>query len=120
MVMSPGNKGRPALNQSLQSKQAGSGTSLLRLARTSEIREQTPPTPTVISHSRLDLSNCPRTPESRHLRLVMCRSWTDIHKGYDRDVVLSLHTCVTVEGRCTSGHSAPRLYRAVLTLLYKL
>ncbi|KAG8312642.1 hypothetical protein J6590_018282 [Homalodisca vitripennis] len=41
------------------------------------LRERTPPTPTVISRSRLDLSNCP-CPESRHLRLVMCHSWTPI------------------------------------------
>ncbi|KAG8293059.1 hypothetical protein J6590_027166 [Homalodisca vitripennis] len=54
-----GEKEKPALNQPLQSKLAGSGTSLLRLAKTSKVREQTPPTPTVISRSRLDLSNCP-------------------------------------------------------------
>ncbi|KAG8242144.1 hypothetical protein J6590_071496 [Homalodisca vitripennis] len=35
-VMSPQKKGRPALNQPLQSKQAGGGTPLLRLARSSD------------------------------------------------------------------------------------
>ncbi|KAG8324397.1 hypothetical protein J6590_060712 [Homalodisca vitripennis] len=60
-------KGRPALNEPLQSKWAESGTPLLRLTRTSEVREQTPPTPTVIS-----------PPEAQHLRLVMCRYWTSI------------------------------------------
>ncbi|KAG8261146.1 hypothetical protein J6590_080742 [Homalodisca vitripennis] len=132
---------KPALNQPLQSKQAGGGTLLLRLARTSDtdrerkeetwilaylkfagattsmlprlgwlwgeapeitarqhtstqlcagtgqvssflspsvLRERSPPTPTVISCSRLDLSNCPCTPESLHLQLVMCHSWTSI------------------------------------------
>ncbi|KAG8297366.1 hypothetical protein J6590_037598 [Homalodisca vitripennis] len=48
--MSPRKKGS-------QSRQGGGGTPLLRLARTSEVREQTPPTPTVINHSRPDLSN---------------------------------------------------------------
>ncbi|KAG8329503.1 hypothetical protein J6590_084647 [Homalodisca vitripennis] len=37
-----------------------------------------PPTLTVISRSRLDLSNYPCIPESRHLRLVMCRPSTSI------------------------------------------
>ncbi|KAG8240646.1 hypothetical protein J6590_104849 [Homalodisca vitripennis] len=36
-LMSPRKKGRPALNQPLRSKQAGGGTPLLRLARTSDI-----------------------------------------------------------------------------------
>ncbi|KAG8331033.1 Kinetochore-associated protein 1 [Homalodisca vitripennis] len=42
------------------------------------LKERNPPTPTVIPHSRLDLSNYPCTPESQHLQLVMCRSWTSI------------------------------------------
>ncbi|KAG8305218.1 hypothetical protein J6590_074410 [Homalodisca vitripennis] len=42
------------------------------------LRERTPPTTTVISCSRLDLSNYPCTPESPHLLCVMCRSWTSI------------------------------------------
>ncbi|KAG8260371.1 hypothetical protein J6590_098555 [Homalodisca vitripennis] len=38
-IVSPRKKGRPALNQPLQSKHAGGGTPLLRLARTSEGEE---------------------------------------------------------------------------------
>ncbi|KAG8290147.1 hypothetical protein J6590_089140 [Homalodisca vitripennis] len=51
--MSSRKKGRPALNQPPQSKQAGGGTPLLRLPRTSDIlRELTSLTPTVTSCSR--------------------------------------------------------------------
>ncbi|KAG8289399.1 hypothetical protein J6590_105118 [Homalodisca vitripennis] len=43
------------------------------------VREQTPPSPTVISRSRRPINHhCPCTPESRHLQLVICRSWTSI------------------------------------------
>ncbi|KAG8262677.1 hypothetical protein J6590_049224 [Homalodisca vitripennis] len=70
--MSSRKKGKPALNHTLyltrQEQQ------LLTL------RGRTPLTPTVISRSRLDLSNYPCTLESQHLRLVMCRSWTSIRQ----------------------------------------
>ncbi|KAG8334051.1 hypothetical protein J6590_098222 [Homalodisca vitripennis] len=36
----------------------------------------TPPTPTIISRSRLFLLNYPYTPKSKNFRFVMCRSWT--------------------------------------------
>ncbi|KAG8312064.1 hypothetical protein J6590_029979 [Homalodisca vitripennis] len=59
-------KGKPALNQPLQSKQAGRCTPLcLPLQEPLTLRERTRPTPTVISRSRLDLSNYSFTPESR-------------------------------------------------------
>ncbi|KAG8324507.1 hypothetical protein J6590_090686 [Homalodisca vitripennis] len=38
------------------------------------VRKRIPPTYTVLSCSRLDLSYYPCTPKSRHLRLVMCGS----------------------------------------------
>ncbi|KAG8306826.1 hypothetical protein J6590_037408 [Homalodisca vitripennis] len=64
-------KDKPALNQPLQSKQEGVGTFLcLGWQEPLTLREQTPPTRTVISRSRLDLSNDPYT--------VMCCSWISI------------------------------------------
>ncbi|KAG8307300.1 hypothetical protein J6590_024947 [Homalodisca vitripennis] len=51
-----------------QSKQAGVAQLMLRLARTSEVRERTPLTPIVISRSRLDLSNSPCMTH----RLLLC------------------------------------------------
>ncbi|KAG8323137.1 hypothetical protein J6590_009784 [Homalodisca vitripennis] len=74
LVMSSQKNRNQALNQILQSMQAGGST-----PKPLTSRELTPPTPPslVISRSRLDLSNYPCTPEgsiSRHLRIVMCRS----------------------------------------------
>ncbi|KAG8296738.1 hypothetical protein J6590_050757 [Homalodisca vitripennis] len=60
-------KEKPALSQPLYSKQAR-GWEPLCLGRQEPLthREQTQPTPTVISRSRQDVSNCPCAPESRH------------------------------------------------------
>ncbi|KAG8281292.1 hypothetical protein J6590_061627 [Homalodisca vitripennis] len=67
------------LNLPLQSKLAGGGTPLCQgWQEPLTLKEQTPPTPTVISRRRLYLSNYACTSESRHLRLVMCRSWISI------------------------------------------
>ncbi|KAG8273188.1 hypothetical protein J6590_025620 [Homalodisca vitripennis] len=70
-------KEKPALNQPLQSKQAGSGTLMSKLAPLT-LREQTPPTPIVISRSRLELLNHSCSTVSRRFQLVMCRSWIAI------------------------------------------
>ncbi|KAG8286783.1 hypothetical protein J6590_051772 [Homalodisca vitripennis] len=58
-------KGKPTLEQPLQSKQAEGGAPLcLGWQELLAPRERTPSTPTVISHNRLNLSNHPCTPES--------------------------------------------------------
>ncbi|KAG8275060.1 hypothetical protein J6590_094663 [Homalodisca vitripennis] len=59
---------------------AGRGwhTLMSRLQQPLTLKERTPPIPTAISQSRLNLSNYPCIPEYRHLRLAMCRSWTSI------------------------------------------
>ncbi|KAG8333982.1 hypothetical protein J6590_099422 [Homalodisca vitripennis] len=62
--MSPQKKEKPALNQPLQLKQAGRGTPLcLGLQEPLNLTGRTLPTSTVISRSRLDLSNYPCTPQ---------------------------------------------------------
>ncbi|KAG8325566.1 hypothetical protein J6590_064348 [Homalodisca vitripennis] len=77
--MSPHKKRNPSLNQPLHSKYTWGGIPLyLGWQEPLTLRERTLPTLTVISRSRLDLTNYPCTPESRHLRLVMCHSWTSI------------------------------------------
>ncbi|KAG8268836.1 hypothetical protein J6590_017087 [Homalodisca vitripennis] len=65
---------KPALSQPLQLKQAGGDTPLCLgwqepLTRSEQTHQLHQSSPVV------DLSNCPCTPESRHLQLVVCRSW---------------------------------------------
>ncbi|KAG8314529.1 hypothetical protein J6590_091025 [Homalodisca vitripennis] len=72
LVISPRNKEKLALKQPFQSKQALGGKPLcLDWQKPLALREQTSETSTVISRSRLDLSNYPCALESRNFAVSM-------------------------------------------------